>query len=233
MGRLAEARAFWAERLGCPVSALERVGLTLVPHPAGEAVYAFAVGGAVVVAAPESLHARLRAVSEPLALVTPEALLPLLPRDTRVVGPARIAYFHGETLAAPGVTRIESRDDPRLHALRESVTAEEWRHANLEAAELPLFAVEDTGELAAAAGFERLRGRVAHVGVLTRPSHRGRNLGLAVVRGATAHALGLALIPQYQTLAANTPALRIAERLGFEPFATTLSARFGASIPTH
>lgn len=208
------------------MSAFERPGLTLVRHPEPAAVYAVAAGEGVVVAAPESLHARLRAVVEPRVLVTRAGLSPLIPEGARLVGPARIAYFHEASLEAPGLERLESRNDPRLHALRESVTAEEWRHANLEAAELPLFAVADGGELAAVSGFERLAGRVAHIGVLAHPSHRGRNRGLAVVCGATARALELGLLPQYQTLAANVPALRIAERLAFEPFATTLSARF-------
>jgi GNAT superfamily N-acetyltransferase len=188
-------------------------------------VYVVVVESAVVVAAPESLYERLLGVPDPRALVTSECLSALLPPGARLVGPARIAYLH-EAIAAPaGVERLTSPSDPRLGALRARVTAEEWRHANLEAAEPPLFARPVGAALAAAAGFERLGARVAHIGVLSDPSQRGRHLGRAVVQAAAAHALELGLLPQYQTLAANAPALRIAQSLGFEPFAVTLSAR--------
>lgn len=181
---------------------------------------------AVVALAPETLHARLRTVTDPRALVTPDGLRALLPSEARLIGPARIAYLHGALAAPDGVERLGSASDPRLRALREHASAEAWRHANLEAAEPPLFGCALAGEVAAAAGFERLAERVAHIGVLTDPRHRSRGLGRSVVQAAAAHALELGLLPQYQTLASNAPALRIAESLGFEPFATTLTARF-------
>lgn len=216
--------AFWAERLGCPVSAFEKPGLTLAPHPRQAAVYVVAVDSAVVVLAPESLHARFRAAADPRVWLTPEALRPLLPPGAKLVGPARIAYLHRALGAPDGVERLESASDSRLGRLRERVTVEDWQHANLEGHE-PLFACLVDGEIAAASDFERLAERVAHIGVLTDPRHRGRGLGRVVVQAAAAHALALGLLPQYQTLASNVPALRIAESLGFEPFATTLAAR--------
>jgi hypothetical protein len=45
------------------------------------------------------------------------------------------------------------------------------------------------------------------------------------VQAAAARAQELGLAAQYQTLASNTPALRVAAALGFEPYATTLAAR--------
>jgi GNAT superfamily N-acetyltransferase len=217
--------AFWAERLGCPVSAFEQPGLTLVPHPLRDRVFVLASGAAVVVAAAEALHARLRAATEAHALVTPEVLRPLMPSGARLIGPARIAYLHGALSAPDGITRLGSASDPRLRTLREHATSEEWEHANLEAAEPPLFACPAGEEIAAASGFERLATRVAHLGVVTDPRHRGRGLGRAAVQAAAVHALELGLLPQYQTLASNAAALRIAESLGFEPFAITLAAR--------
>lgn len=216
---------FWAERLGCPASAFERPGFSVVSHPQSDRVFVMAAGASVVVAAPEALHARLRAVPNAAALVTPEALHPLLPSGARLVGPARIAYLRGALSTPDGVVRLDPAGDRRLRALREGVTPEEWQHANLDAAEPPLFGWPVGDEIAAAAGFERLLGRVAHIGVVSDRRHRARGYGRAVVQAAAAHALALGLLPQYQTLAANAPALRIAESLGFEPFATTLAAR--------
>jgi GNAT superfamily N-acetyltransferase len=192
----------------------------------GAAVYVFATATSVVVAAPESLYPSLRAVSDPRALIAPETLRALLPADATLVGPARIAYLHRAVAAPAGVVTLASPADPRLASLRGAVTPENWRHANLEAAEPPLFGREVDGQVASAAGFERLLDRVAHIGVVTVPNQRGRGLGRAVVQAAAARALELGLLPQYQTLASNAPALRIAESLGFEPFAVTLAARW-------
>ncbi len=183
------------------------------------------VAGSVVAAAPESLWERLRAVAEPRALVTPERLRAAVPEHIQLVGPARIAYLHRPLTAPAGLERIDSPSDPRLQPLRARVTAEEWEHANLAAAEVPIFAALVAGELAAAAGFERLDGRVAHLGVLADPRRRGRGLARRASHASAAHAQAMGLLPQWQTLAANTPALDIAESLGFEPFAVTLSAR--------
>jgi RimJ/RimL family protein N-acetyltransferase len=219
------AAAFWAERLGCAQSAFESPGLTVVAHPLPGRLYAMCVGEAVVVAAPESLRERVRAVARPAALVTPEGLRPLLPEGALLVGPARIAYLHRPLAAPEGVARIDSVADARLARLRARVTAEEWQHANLDAAEVPIFACLEAGEVAAAAGFERVGGRVAHIGVLSDPRLRGRGLGRRAVQAAAAHAFAAGLMTQYQTLASNTPALRIADSLGFELFAVTLAAR--------
>ncbi len=228
--RLPAVAAFWAERLGCPVSAFERPGLTLVPHPRRDAVYVLAAGDAVVAAAPEALRARLRAVPEPVALLAPDTLSALLPPGTKLVGPARIAYLHGALTSSSGVERLGSASDPRLRELRANITAQDWQYANLEAAEPPLFGSSTGGRIAAAAGFERLLERVAHIGVVTDSRHRSLGLGRRVVQAAAAHALEVGLLPQYQTLASNAPALRIAESLGFEPFAITLAARFAGTV---
>lgn len=226
-GELSPA-GFWAERLGCSPADLTRPGLTLVQHPEPRAFYALAAGAAVVVAAPESLHARLHGVVDSTGLVTREGAARVLSPEAVFVGPARLAYLARAPEPPEGVVRVESARDPALARLRDSVSAEEWRHANLEAAEPPLFACAHEGALVSASGFQRLLGRVAHVGVVTDPRARGRGLGRRVVRAAAAHAGGLGLLVQYQTLAANLPALRIAESLGFVPFATSLSARWSA-----
>jgi GNAT superfamily N-acetyltransferase len=217
---------FWAERLGCAPADFQRPGLSLVRHGEPRAFYALASGAAVVVAAPESLFASLRGVTSPGELVSRDAAARVLPASVAFVGPARLAYLAHELPSPEGVVPVASALDPSLAALRRALTAEEWRHANLEAAEPPLFACLDGGCVAAAAGFQRLLGRVAHVGVVTDPRARRRGLGRRVVQAASARACALGLLVQYQTLAANTPALRIAESLGFVPFASTLAARW-------
>jgi len=126
---------FWAERLGCAASDFARCGLTLLRHPEPRAVFALAAGDAIVVAAPESLHERLNAAREPAELVTRDALARVVPPDPAFVGPARIAYLERRVAAPADVVELPSAQ--ALDALRAAVTAEEWRHANLEAAEPP------------------------------------------------------------------------------------------------
>jgi len=220
--------AFWADRLGCSPGDFERPGLTLVRHPEPRAFYALAAGSAVVVAAPESVEAALRGIADPSLLVTREGASGVLPAGAAFVGPARLAYLEHALEPPEDVVSLPSAGDAALAALRAAVTPEEWRFANLEAAEPPLFACAQGSSFASASGFQRLDGRVAHMGVVTDPRARGRGLGRRVVRAAAAHAGALGLLVQYQTLAANAPALRIAESLGFAPFARTLSARWPA-----
>src|SRR5262249_11102343 len=152
------------------------------------------------------------------ALVTLEVLVPLLPDGARLIGPASVAYLEGELVQPDGVVKIESLWDPRLEELRRAVTPEEWRHANLDKAEPPLFGVEHQGRLGAAAGFERVQDRVAHIGVLADPRSRERGFGRLVTQAVGARAMALQLLPQYQTLLANTGALRIGKQLGFAQF---------------
>ena len=222
------AEAFWAERLGCAENAFSVAGPTLVPHPRGNSLYAFATGSSLVVMAPAALHAAIRSLADPRALLTREGALALGRPIARLVGPARIAYLQRLLSTAPEAIELGSAADPSLQRLRAAVTAEEWQHANLDAATPPLFGIAADGEIAAAAGAERLQDAVAHIGVLAHPAFRGRGLARRAVQATAAASQARGLLPQYQTLAANAPALAIAAALGFELFATTLSADFSS-----
>lgn len=218
--------SFWAQRLGCAESVFGLAGPSLVPHPRGNSLFVFATASSLVVMAPPVLHAAIGRLEQPRALLTPEGAQLLGREISRLVGPARIAYLHRAVSSAPGAIALDSAGAPRLQRLREAVTAEEWRHANLDAAEPPLFAIESEAGIAAVAGSELLLDSVAHIGVLAHPAWRGRGLARRAVRAAAAAAQARGLLPQYQTLASNAPALAIAAALGFEPFATTLAADF-------
>jgi acetyltransferase (GNAT) family protein len=222
------AREYWAVRLGCARGSLVLPGLTLVAP--GEQGFAFVLrsGDSIVAVAPESLHAALSEVA-PETLLTPEGLLPFLPAGARLIGPAIVAYLEGAHERPEGVVLIESVHDPRLEALRAAVLPEEWRQANLEQAEMPIFACEHQDRIGAVAGFQRVQDRIAHLGVISDPRSRERGLGRRVTQAAAARALALELLPQFQTLASNAGALRIGAQLGFVPFATTLAARWEPS----
>jgi GNAT superfamily N-acetyltransferase len=213
----------WAVRLGCDASVFRTPGIHLIAHPQPAVLYAVLVGEAAIVAAPQKLHAALRDLPGPAAAVEAEALGRLVPRDARWVGPAFVGY----TAARPPPPAIEVRRVAlaELDPLKRAVSAIEWEHAGLETAE-PIFAAFAEAAVASAAGARLLNGNVAHIGVVTLSAQRGRGLGRAVVTAALAHALDEGRLAQYQTLRANRGAMSIARALGFDAFATTLSARW-------
>jgi GNAT superfamily N-acetyltransferase len=220
---LGRAEEFWTLRLGCAAGAFRTPGLTVVENPR-VGVFVVATARGIVAAAPSELHAALARTRDPRVLVTWDGLRPLVPAHARTVGAAWIGYASQAAGSAEGVRPVDSAGDPALASLRASVTDLEWRHANLDAAEPPIFAVVAGGAAVAASGSQRLLDRVAHIGVVTGAATRGQGLGRRAVAAALARALELGLLPQYQTLVANTPARRIADALGFAHFATTLSA---------
>ena len=223
---LACAEEFWALRLGCPVAALQRGGLTLLAHPQ-QAVFVVATSAGTVVAAPPELHRRIEAVADLRALTDWETLRALVPGPARTVGAAWIGYTREPAGSTRDTQPFDSSADPALAKLRAAVTPEEWRHGNLDASEPPIFGCVEDGSVAAACGYQRLLDRVAHLGVVADSARRSRGAGRRAVAAALARALERGLLAQYQTLVANTPARRIAAALGFAHFATTLGARWG------
>jgi ribosomal protein S18 acetylase RimI-like enzyme len=71
-----------------------------------------------------------------------------------------------------------------------------------------------------AAGYEVWGGFVAHIGVVTAASARGRGHGRAAVTCIANHAIAAGLVAQYQTLQDNVASIAIVRRLGFDPYAT-------------
>ncbi len=203
----------------------ERPGLTLLPHPLGAGFYAVAIGPACVVLAPPELHDAFAALS-PAALVDPEVVTRALPARSALIGPALVAYASEVAQILPEPAQLADARAPALVALRSSVSADEWRHANLDAASGAIFVARERGTAIAASGAETLLSEVAHIGVVTHPAHRKRGHGRRVVAACARAAEQAGRLAQYQTLAANLPALAVARSLGFEPLATTLAARW-------
>jgi GNAT superfamily N-acetyltransferase len=220
------AERFWSERLACPIALLRTPGVHLRARPDAGSLFVVQVEGCSVVVAPVDLHAALAAFDAgPLG--NPKALQGIVPRGARFVGPAFVGYGAGFPAASTEVERVPGARSPAVARLRGALTAEEWEHANLEAAG-ELFTISAEGSVVAACGFATLLRKVAHLGVATHPDHRGRGLGRRVVSAAASAALARGLLPQYQTLFANRAALAVGEALGFERFATTLAVQWGA-----
>lgn len=149
----------------------------------------------------------------------------LRPFASMVIGPAFIGYADS-VAAAPQTARLLTADDTTaVAALQAACRKDEWEHGGSDIGRHPTFGVFVDGQLAALAGYEIWGGTIAHISVITHPAHRGRGFGAAAVAQLTAHSLAAGLLPQYRTLDANQPSMRIAERLGFKRYATSLAIR--------
>lgn len=229
---------YWSEFLCVPRERLRPALPLVVPHAGLEdyaGMYAQSFGGAAPVV---SLPA---AVTERFGSAAARAAAGGLVDDgrwsgvfgdtlTAVIGPAEVRYADAGTLRpAAGDARarlLTVGDAPALERLRRACDPTEWEHAGgRELGAHPIAGVFTDGELAAVAGYEVWDGRIAHLGVVTHPAHRGRGLGANAVECVARAALQDGLVLQYRALASNAPSLRIADRLGFVPYAVSLAVR--------
>ena len=81
------------------------------------------------------------------------------------------------------------------------------------------------GGLVSVAQYREWSSRAGDLCVLTHPSHRGDRHGPAVASGVIEQALAHGTLVLYQTLLSNTPAIQVAQRLGFRFFASHMAVR--------
>jgi GNAT superfamily N-acetyltransferase len=234
------ADAWWARDFACSPELL-RPGATHVQVHAGEltgddGIWILAVGRWPLVSLPATvplLRERAQVWSRE-TIATPAALEQGLGpiRPTRIVGPAFIGYATRESLGKDIKKRarqlVESDGDAAT-ALRSLCDAVAWEHGGSEFGRVPTFgAFDDEGGLAALAGYETW-GQIAHISIVSAPHRRSQGFGVAAVLAAAEHALESGLVPQYRTLKANGPSMRVAERLGFQEYGVSLYVKIDAA----
>jgi L-amino acid N-acyltransferase YncA len=233
---------FWASSLGCDSEALAKPGLTICRRIAPsdrEKILVFKRDEACVIEVQEKTDASLiyATVADALRERRRDSSLDVdlwtrlfnLPAGS-VVGPAYVGYLDGGKLVpyrAVSARLLTDKDQGALRRLRERCPAIEWEHSGIELDGPPIFGCINEGEVVSAASFHIWGSEIAHIGVISDPSNRGRRAGKAAVSAASAEAISEGLIPQYRTLKSNTPSLRIAQALGFVEYATTLSIAVG------
>ena len=220
---VARTRRAWVELAGVPVTFPGAGGAEVVVAPrsllcppgwAG----IVAIGDAAIATAPaEGVAGAVRKALDGLpvpALTDPDRLRAAVPL-VDVLGPATLAYLDGREFRPAGSTTVEELpgDHADLAALVVSVPPADAEECGLGDITSPAFVVRDGTRVAAAAGYARWLGGIAHLCVLTASDLRGRGLARVVASAAVADGLDKQLLPQWR--ARPEPSRRVARALGF------------------
>ena len=224
------ANAYWATHLGCSSDELFAQPLRLLTHGIELAdycgVFALFRGGAVTASIPpdraDTLGALLSSFSHG---DSPESFASTLRSvSSAIVGPAYIGYAEAATQPAHSARALGPGDEAALHELQQSCDATEWEHGG-SSIEHPCSAIFVGDRVAALAGYEVWGGTIAHISIITHPDFRSCGFGRSAVAHLAGRAITAGLLPQYRTLQSNRASIRVAERLGFQSYATSIAVR--------
>ncbi|MDR3401842.1 MAG: GNAT family N-acetyltransferase [Chthoniobacter sp.] len=238
------ATGYWAAEFGCDAGALFAEPLRIVHHRNSFADYHGVFGlfrqGAAIVSVPSHqaglLHPLLTEVAHDRS---PAALGSALQSvATSIIGPAYLGYSLSVTAPVHPTRVLTLQDFPAWQKLQRSCDPTEWEHGGSVLAPdqgdsstvNPCSGVFIDGLLAAVAGYETWGGTIAHISVVTHPGFRRRGLARSAVAHLCGHAMAAGLLPQYRTLESNMASLRVAESLGFSPYARSLAVRLKPSL---
>lgn len=223
------AECYWTREFGCPVGELFGKPQQILTHGGGlsgyRGIFALFREGRVTVSFPADLLDSLRG-RLPGDQFSPETFVRAfaLP-GFESIGPAYVGY--ADEVGAPGhAGRVLSGDDRAAAAeLRAACGEAEWDHGGSRVGEDHCVGVFSRGRLVSLAGYVRWPCGIAHLYVVTHPGYRGKGFGASAVALTATEALAAGLTPQFRTLEANAPAIRIAESLGFAHFASSVAVR--------
>ena len=226
---------FWAGYFGVSASALGEPGTHVVPHVGlGDyaGVWFFVRDGACIVSAPASWCDRIREalVAHTFdAVLSEEGLTALFgPAYATTVGPAYQGWLDPqrfEPTSSPNVRPIEEADRDATLAFRAACGEDDWQDGDLKLDAPGAFGWFEADDLLAAASLTHWDDTTVGPGLLVRPDRRRAGCGTAACSAAVAWSLQAGLTLTYQTLMENTGALRIAQSLGFEQYATHIAVR--------
>ncbi|HVN38116.1 MAG TPA: GNAT family N-acetyltransferase [Myxococcota bacterium] len=227
--------AHWSQFLGVPPSALRDAGVRVTAHERlGDyrGVWFFVRGRSAVVSAPAGWVARL---SRHCASAAAEELLSrsyvtraLEPSAGTIVGPSFqgwLPHDRFQPLSADDVRPLSDSGADSIRAVQSSCSQEEWEHGGIESAGAEIWAAFEGARVVALGQLRVHFDGAVDPCVITHPQHRGRGHASRVVSALAKQALSARQLVLYQTLLSNAPAIAIALRLGFEPYATLLAVR--------
>jgi GNAT superfamily N-acetyltransferase len=213
-------------------------GITMTEHVglgAYRGLWSFLRRERLVISAPAPwvLDLRPRVVGFAASSLLDESVLRELIGDgvERCIGPTFLGClepdrFRPITHSAVRSVGTEARPEALAFAVE---CGEDWVAGGLEEAPAWQHGVFDRGRIIALAGYRPWSDEAGDICVVTHPDHRGRGAGGAAVSAVVGSALEAGKLLLYQTPEANQPAVRIALRLGFEPYARNISVRLRSS----
>ena len=230
---------FWATYLGVTSAELSSPGTSIAPH-AGlkgySGVWFFRRGGRTVVSAPAAwvpvLRARIQSV--PDTSPTPALFEHLFGESAeRVIGPAFQGYLTMPAARPEIAAQAHSMDaaDADVDVFRRECGGDAWEYAGLDEATDYFCGVKEGRRIVSLAAYRAWTKEAGDLCVLTDVSSRGKGLGTVAARAVVRRALEGDKLLLYQTLESNLGALRIAERLGFEAYATHVAVRLRSTKP--
>ncbi len=230
---------FWSHDVGCSREQLRAERTVVVAHPDQYAdfmgIFILLVGTAPIISLPRELYSflALEAQTWPASDVVDGARLRSLIGDRvdRIIGPAFIGYTERvmfRAIEAPTTTLLNKAHAAAVSLLRAACEPAEWEHGGRDLGGNPSIGIFAGEELVTLAGYDLWGQRIAHISIVTHPQYRQRGYGRAAVSKLTEVLLDRNLVPQYRTLESNGPSLKIAAKLGFARYATSVTVRLRA-----
>jgi RimJ/RimL family protein N-acetyltransferase len=161
----------------------------------------------------------------------PDVVSTLLP-VADVLGPAWLSYLNPAGPPRLHPTEHAQRlvaDHDDLLQLQRAVSADDLEESGLQQITSDAFVVREDGVVTSAAGYRCWPLQVAHLGVLTAASARGRGLAAVAAGAAVADAVSHGLLPQWRARPAASR--RVAAQLGFQQLGRQLSIRLQEPVP--
>ncbi len=213
---LHQVRAGWSDRLEIDISSLQNPGLTFVAREGSYGVTILKFFDSTIAICQPSLLPILSLLSPANLLDMPLLLKVLSGRKINPVGIASISYADENTLKG-----AQYSDATHLSNLQEaqsilsSCTESEQEESGI--AEMSFYFATDSanGKAGAIAGYEVWNGKIAQLGVVTRPEHRGQGLASMVAHTAAKSAIDTGLIAQWRCQLGNMSSYQLSQKLGF------------------
>jgi GNAT superfamily N-acetyltransferase len=233
---------FWANYFGIRASDWQEAGVSICPHAGLEGykgVWCFRRLDRTVVSAPagwiDHLQARLSGIDQDL-LMQESFIRELFGADfDRVIGPA----FQGSLLRSrfrqqvkPEVRFLGPSDEAGIETFRAECNREDWESSGLDEATQYVAGCFDRQRIVAMAGYRGWSDEAGDPCVTTLPSHRGRGCGLCTMSAVVDRALAAGKLLLCQTLEANSSAVNLALRLGYEQYARHVAIRLKTKTPS-
>jgi RimJ/RimL family protein N-acetyltransferase len=164
------------------------------------------------------------------SLTNTEVLTSRLP-VAEILGPAALAYLDpAEFRPQPSdaITTLTDLDHPGFRQFLLAADTDDVKESGIKEITTPAFAVRESGQVLAAAGYRDWPCGTAHLSVLTASAARGRGLARAAASAAVAHAIKEGRLPQWR--ARPRASRRIAHALGFRELGFQVSIRLATAV---